>query len=299
MPGIAPTISLNSTTVAVSAGNDISLVVTTSPLEPLLFQWFFNGVPLEGASGTMLRLRSAQRFHSGDYSVLITRADTSTLAEPVLANDDWSSNANAAEIAGATATLGAFELDPASADAVLLAELEPGPYTIVADGADAITGVVLVELYDADHLSPGSENSPQADEPSPGGLVNLSARAFVGAGAELPIPGFVVSEEGPLTLLIRAAGPALAGFGVASTLPDTQLTIFGGEIALFGNDDWGTGPYAADTAAIAAQVGAFELPAGSKDAAMVVTLAPGAYTVVVSNVTGATGVALVEVYLVR
>ena len=55
---------------------------------------------------------------------------------------------------------------------------------------------------------------------------------------------------------------------------------------------------AAHTVTIAQQVGAFALPSGSKDAALVVTLAPGPYTVVVTDRNGATGVPLVEVYLV-
>jgi len=45
-------------------------------------------------------------------------------------------------------------------------------------------------------------------------------------------------------------------------------------------------------------VGAFALPVGSKDAALVITLPPGNYTVIVSGVAGASGVALAEVYAV-
>ena len=44
------------------------------------------------------------------------------------------------------------------------------------------------------------------------------------------------------------------------------------------------------------QTGAFGLPAASKDAALLVTLQPGAYTAQVSGAAGTTGVALVEVY---
>ena len=42
--------------------------------------------------------------------------------------------------------------------------------------------------------------------------------------------------------------------------------------------------------------GAFPLVAGSRDAALVVNLPEGGYTVQVSGVAGGTGVALVEVY---
>ncbi len=43
-------------------------------------------------------------------------------------------------------------------------------------------------------------------------------------------------------------------------------------------------------------VGAFALPAGSRDAAVELTLAPGGYTVHVSPATGATGEVLIEIY---
>jgi hypothetical protein len=43
-------------------------------------------------------------------------------------------------------------------------------------------------------------------------------------------------------------------------------------------------------------VGAFGLPAASRDAAVLTSLTPGSYTVQVSGVGGATGEALVEIY---
>jgi hypothetical protein len=52
----------------------------------------------------------------------------------------------------------------------------------------------------------------------------------------------------------------------------------------------------ADLAADFSQVGAFPLPTGSADAAMVVTLPPGSYTVEMSGVNNVTGVGLAEVY---
>lgn len=65
------------------------------------------------------------------------------------------------------------------------------------------------------------------------------------------------------------------------------------------NDNWGDNPDATYTAQIATELGAFALAEGSKDAAFVVTLPPGGYTVVGSATDGtSTGVALVEVYVV-
>jgi len=132
-------------------------------------------------------------------------------------------------------------------------------------------------------------------------LLNISTRGFVGVGESIMIPGFVVSSEGVVSLLVRAVGPSLAGFGVVGFLADPQLVLFrqesdGSSTQLAFNDDWGLVADPAASTAAAAAAGAFALPAGSKDAAIVIQLLPGVYTVQASGVGGATGAALLEVY---
>src|ERR1019366_5985330 len=141
--------------------------------------------------------------------------------------------------------------------------------------------------------------TPQAYAPPASTLVNISTRAPVGTGANLMIAGFVVGGSGSKKVLIRAVGPTLTsldpanlGAGVVLADPVLQLTTSGGT-PLASNDDWGNDPA---IAVAAASVGAFALPAASKDAAMVVTLPPGAYTAMVTGKNATTGVALVEVY---
>ena len=56
-------------------------------------------------------------------------------------------------------------------------------------------------------------------------------------------------------------------------------------------------PAAPEITASSASVGAFALPKGSKDAAIVVALNPGAYSAVLSGAGNTTGAGLVEVYL--
>ena len=55
-------------------------------------------------------------------------------------------------------------------------------------------------------------------------------------------------------------------------------------------------PQAAQIMAAETTTGAFHLENGSKDAAILLTLAPGLYTVHVAGVNNTTGVALVEIY---
>jgi hypothetical protein len=142
-----------------------------------------------------------------------------------------------------------------------------------------------------------------APTPSAARLTNISNRAFCGVGSQALICGFVVSNEGPKTLLIRVVGPTLASaFGVTGVLTDPILRLYRHEGAaenlLFSNDDWSadTGADRTTTAAVTAQVGAFALPVASKDAALVATLRPGIYTVQATGAGGGTGMALVEVY---
>jgi hypothetical protein len=164
--------------------------------------------------------------------------------------------------------------------------LDPGAYTVQVKGANDTTGVALVEVYDAQ------------DNTGDGRLINLAARAQVGTSGDVLITGIVVQGEKPKTILVRAVGPTLATFGVAGALANPRLRLFSGEQLLRENDNWGDGDTVTRTqiTQAAASVGAFGLPAGSRDATLLITLPPGTYSAQVSGVAGGTGVALVEVY---
>jgi hypothetical protein len=198
----------------------------------------------------------------------------------VASNDDW--------LASDTTIfnqVGAFALLSGSKDAALVTTLAPGVYSApVGDGGGS--GVTLLEVYDADTTTTGST------------LANASTRAFVGTGDSVLIPGFVISGTGTVQLLIRAVGPTLANYGVTGTLADPTITLYQGSTVLATNDNWSTSSNATALAAAAAQVGAFALPSGSKDAALLVTLGAGSYSAVVSGVGNTTGTALVELYVV-
>jgi hypothetical protein len=132
----------------------------------------------------------------------------------------------------------------------------------------------------------------QTQSPAGAGvLVNVATRAWVGRDEQVLIGGFVVGGTRPKSVLVRGAGPALRGFGVADALADPVLQVFAGAAAVATNDSW-----PAETAAVAAQVGAFPFAPGSADAALLTTLAPGAYTAVLSGAGGGTGAGLIEVY---
>jgi hypothetical protein len=137
---------------------------------------------------------------------------------------------------------------------------------------------------------------------SGGSLINVATRAFVGTGDDVMIGGFVVQGVQPKRMLIRAAGPALRLFGVDDALADPVLRVFADGTIAAENDNWGqpTGrgnpALPAEISAAAVQASAFAFPAGSADAAALVTLPPGAYSAVIEGREGATGQGLVEAY---
>lgn len=204
--------------------------------------------------------------------------DSNTLVAAT--NDNW--NASAAATFSAT---GAFALPAGSRDAAIVARLAPGAYTAQVSGTGGATGVALVEVYDAD---------PAASSR----LINTAVRAQVGTGANVLIPGLVVSGSSPRTVLVRAIGPTLgaAPFNVPGTLAEPVVTLFSGAQSIATNRAWGTAANAAAIRDSARAVGAFAIPDGSRDSALLVTLAPGAYTIQVAGANNTTGVALVEVY---
>jgi hypothetical protein len=194
-------------------------------------------------------------------------------------DDDWNSS-----LSPTFASVGAFPLTPGSKDAALTRTVS-GSNTAVVNGAGS--GLVLVEVYDAE--SAGSTSTR---------LLNVSARNQVGTGANVLISGFVLDGAVARTVLIRGVGPALHDvFGVNGQLADPVLeihqTVNGVDTVVASNDNW-------DSSLIPVfdQVGAYHFSAGSKDAALLVTLSPGVYTAQVSGVNSGTGDGVVEVYVV-
>ncbi len=218
---------------------------------------------------------------------------TGVLADPQLtvyngqtiadSNDNWSATATPV---ATQSSVGAFALTPGSKDAALIgAGVPAGSYSVQITGVGGTTGLALAELYDLTPASSFTATTPR--------LNNISARTQVGTGGDILITGFNVSGTGTRRLLIRAVGPTLAAFGVTGTLADPQLAVYSGQTVVASNNDWN----ASDTP-VTTQTGAggFALTPASKDAALIVNLAPGSYTAQVSGVNNTTGVALVEIY---
>ncbi|MEY2881945.1 MAG: hypothetical protein RLZZ15_4325, partial [Verrucomicrobiota bacterium] len=126
-------------------------------------------------------------------------------------------------------------------------------------------------------------------------LIAGALRANTGGGGLLGT--FTIEGTASKQLLVRAVGPALAGFGVAGPLANPQLTIStAAGVVVVSNDDWNSAANATAVASVSAQVGAFALPAEARDSAVLRSFAPGTYHVRVTGASGGAGVTLFQVY---
>lgn len=203
-------------------------------------------------------------------------------------NDNWGGIDAIAEV---SARVGAFPfLSADSRDATVFSSaFAGGNASAKISGTGGTTGGVIAEIYDATPAADFRSTTPR--------LINVSVLKNIPAGATLSA-GFVIGGSTPQTVLIRAIGPGLRGFGMEGVLADPQLQLQQTGVAapIAGNNDWSG---AATLTAAFTGVGAFLIDPSSKDAALVITLSPGNYTAQVSGVNNTAGSVLVEVYEVR
>jgi N-acetylneuraminic acid mutarotase len=192
----------------------------------------------------------------------------------ITSNADWGSAPNAAAISASGFA------PPNSLESAILTTLSPGNYTAIVRGANNSSGVALVEGYDLDNTAVST-------------FANVSTRGLVQSGANVMIAGVIVQGPDSESVIIRGLGPTLGQppFNVPNALQDPFLDLrdTNGN-PMMTNDNWGS---ASNAAAISNSGYA---PPNSHEAAILITLAPGNYTAILSGVNGTSGVGLVEVY---
>ncbi|MEO5720629.1 MAG: kelch repeat-containing protein [Chthoniobacterales bacterium] len=183
-------------------------------------------------------------------------------------NDNWQDAANRQEI------IDSGVRPSQDSESAILLRVAPGNYTAVVRGANASTGVALVEVYD---LEAGSEAT----------LANISTRGSVETGDNVLIGGLILTGTAPRRVIVRAIGPSLP---VAGALADPNLELRNANGALLAsNDNWRSNQQAEIIATMVP-------PSNDAEAAIVATLPPGPHTAIVRGAGMSTGVALVEAY---
>lgn len=180
---------------------------------------------------------------------------------------------NGVDIDGATS--GSFMITGVSTD-------DAGIYDVVVTGPDGsvISAPATVTVED--------------EVPSDAFLANFSVRQVVETGGVFALP-FRIEGEASKMVLLRAVGPTLGGFGLPNTMDDPRMRLvddLGFEVAA--NDDWDDSD-GSSVSSTSGTVGAFPLGAGNEDAAMVLLLPAGSYTLLIDSAGGG-GIVLAEIY---
>ncbi len=146
---------------------------------------------------------------------------------------------------------------------------------------DDIAGAAA--LYGAPPNAPSASGSAQ--------IVQISTRGHVGTGDEVMIGGFIIQDAtSTKRVLVRAIGPSLGPAGVSGALANPALELYDATGAVIqANDDWRS---TQEEEVIATGLA----PKNNLESAILVDLAPGSYTAIVSGSAGGSGVGLVEVY---
>lgn len=244
----------------------VGVVVADTATKRYLARGVGPGLTAFGAAGAV-----------ADPQLTIYSADGTELAR----NAGWSTGPDAALIPRFSREVGAFALADGSADSALASRLASGANTLHVTTPSGRTGIGLAELYELD---------------TNGRTTNLSTRAYAGADERVLIGGFYVQGTAHKRMLVRGVGPTLRALGVDNALADPVLTLYAGATIVATNDRWSAVDRGAAISAASTSVGAFTLGEGSEDAALLITLAPGAYTVEIRGQGGTEGVALLEIY---
>jgi subtilisin family serine protease len=243
-------------------------------------------------------------------------AGTTVIAQ----NNDWQSTdplcLSPASACGGVTQITATGLDPCqpnpgqtvappgcAQESAILVTVAPGGYTAIVSGVGGTSGMGLVEVFEVDT--------------SAATLVNISTRARVQTGDNVMIGGFWIVGTTPKNVLIRARGGSLGGApfvnNPSTVLANPTMQLYSGTTVIAQNNDWQTTDPLCLSPATACggepEITATGLdpcqpnpsqtvapPGCSQESAILVTLAPGGYTAIVSGVGGTSGMGLVEVF---
>jgi hypothetical protein len=170
-----------------------------------------------------------------------------------------------------------------------------GNYAVTYSGGGVPTSqrnvsVINAQNVKSDYVVTGSATPTPTPTPSPGAprLANISTRAVVGTNTNVLIGGFIVTGTQSKKVIVRGIGPSLS---LPGKMLDPALELHDASGALIAsNDNWGQNANSAEIA------NSGVAPSDPHEAAILMSLAPGSYTAVLSGVNQTTGTAVVEVY---
>jgi hypothetical protein len=123
-------------------------------------------------------------------------------------------------------------------------------------------------------------------------MANVSNRGLTGSGERTLITGLIIKGGEPRTVVVRALGPSLSSSGLQEVAGNPRLVVHREGTLLTSNSDWKAGSRADELV----QKYPMLAPSNDKEAALLLTLLPGSYTLQGINEDGTEGVVLLEAY---
>ncbi len=132
-----------STRAFATTGNGVTIggfVISGNAPKTVLLRAVGSTLTKQGIGQTEVLLDPTIELHDANHGNVV-----------IATNDNWGDNTNAAEIVTTGARIGATPFDQGDAkSSALLLTLQPGVYSFIASGKASTSGIVLVEVYDAD-----------------------------------------------------------------------------------------------------------------------------------------------------
>ncbi|GAB5562468.1 MAG: hypothetical protein SynsKO_41150 [Synoicihabitans sp.] len=298
-PTVASNFVINSFTPAL--GQRLVLPIQVDGIGPFAFQWYLNGVAINGATANPYVIDQVSSAVAGNYTVQVTNAAGSVTL-----------NAGTVAVNGAGAPVfvlqpfdkvvapgGTFALAASAVGANIsyqwylngvLLNGETGSILLRENANSGDAGQYTVRVSNSDGTITSQAATVSLSQTS-STLRNISVRTNASPG-QVITPGFVIRGAGSKQVLIRAIGPGLEPY-LSGFMTNPKVTVFdSNQNVVATNDDWNSSIAGAFNA-----VGAFAIEDGSADAALLVSLpANNSYTAQVTSSDGPGGIVLLEVY---
>ena len=184
---------------------------------------------------------------------------------------------------------------------------ESGSTLILAEATLSDAGVYTVSVSNEGSATISEKATLTIDDSVAGSTVSFTNEGFMRPGSDVLFSTLVIEGAAARTILLRGLGPALEGANASGFLADPQLELIRSIVedalevdtqALLSNDDWEVDQNAVELAAALSANGK-SLESGSKDAAILVTLAEGSYTIKFSGKSEWMGIGLAEMVVVE
>lgn len=184
---------------------------------------------------------------------------------------------------------------------------ESGSTLILAEATLSDAGVYTVSVSNEGSATISEKATLTIDDSVAGSTVSFTNEGFMTPGSDVLFSTLVIEGASARTILLRGLGPALEGANASGFLADPQLELIRSIVedalevdtqALLSNDDWEVDQNAVELAAALSANGK-SLESGSKDAAILVTLAEGSYTIKFSGKSEWMGIGLAEMVVVE